>query len=188
MARRPSLLPGWSVGHVLTHLARNGDSVVWRLEGAALGELRDQYPGGLEQRREDIDAGADAAGGRAGGRRRPQLRRGGAGHGRAARGGLGRAVAHLARRGRGLARLRVLALARGGGAPRRPRSAAGAPGRRRWCEEWLARELPRLGERTDPARLLAWVIGRGEAPELSRLVTLAQPEMKALPARSTATQ
>ena len=32
---------------------------------------------------------------------------------------------------------------------------------------WLARELPRLGERTDPAALLAWVIGRGEAPELA---------------------
>ena len=50
VARGPSRLPGWSVGHVLTHLARNADSVVWRLEGAALGELRDQYPGGLEQR------------------------------------------------------------------------------------------------------------------------------------------
>ena len=36
-ARRPSLLPGWSVGHVLTHIARNADSVVWRLEGAAAG-------------------------------------------------------------------------------------------------------------------------------------------------------
>ena len=38
-ARRPSLLPGWSVGHVLTHIARNADSVVWRLEGAAAGEV-----------------------------------------------------------------------------------------------------------------------------------------------------
>ena len=34
-ARRPSLLPDWTVGHVLTHIARNADSVVWRLEGAA---------------------------------------------------------------------------------------------------------------------------------------------------------
>jgi hypothetical protein len=32
---------------------------------------------------------------------------------------------------------------------------------------WLARELPRLGERTDAAALLAWVIGRGDAPELA---------------------
>ena len=34
-------------------------------------------------------------------------------------------------------------------------------------EEWLARELPRLGERTDATELLAWIIGRGEAPELA---------------------
>jgi uncharacterized protein (TIGR03083 family) len=33
-ARRPSLLPGWTVGHVLTHLARNGDSHVRMLDGA----------------------------------------------------------------------------------------------------------------------------------------------------------
>ena len=57
-ARRPSQLPGWTVGHVLTHIARNADSVVWRLAGAARGELRDQYPGGLEQRRTEIEAGA----------------------------------------------------------------------------------------------------------------------------------
>jgi hypothetical protein len=31
---------------------------------------------------------------------------------------------------------------------------------------WLPRELARLGERTDPSRLLAWIIGRGEAPAL----------------------
>ncbi len=45
--RGPSLLPEWSDGHVLTHLARNADSVVRRMEGAARGELVDQYPGGL---------------------------------------------------------------------------------------------------------------------------------------------
>ena len=27
-AREPSLLPGWSRGHVLTHLARNADAMV----------------------------------------------------------------------------------------------------------------------------------------------------------------
>ncbi len=32
---------------------------------------------------------------------------------------------------------------------------------------WLPRELPRLAERTDPAELLAWVIGRGNAPALA---------------------
>ena len=37
-------------------------------------------------------------------------------------------------------------------------------------EVWLPRELPRLAERSDPAALLAWVIGRGEPPVLSSLV------------------
>jgi maleylpyruvate isomerase len=57
-ARRPSLLPGWTVGHVLTHLARNANSHVRMLEGARRGEVADQYPGGNEQRAADIEAGA----------------------------------------------------------------------------------------------------------------------------------
>jgi maleylpyruvate isomerase len=57
-ARLPSLLPGWTVGHVLTHLARNADSVVRRLEGAARGEVVAQYPGGYEGRAAEIEAGA----------------------------------------------------------------------------------------------------------------------------------
>lgn len=57
-ARGPSRLPGWTVGHVLTHIARNGDSVARRLEGAARGEVVDQYPGGREGRAADIEAGA----------------------------------------------------------------------------------------------------------------------------------
>lgn len=48
----PSLLPGWSIGHVLTHLARNADSHRSMLAG------RPQYPGGREQRDGDIEAGA----------------------------------------------------------------------------------------------------------------------------------
>lgn len=58
IARRPSLLAGWSVGHVLTHLARNADSVVRRLQGAARGEIVDQYVGGWEGRAAEIEAGA----------------------------------------------------------------------------------------------------------------------------------
>jgi maleylpyruvate isomerase len=58
VARRPSRLPGWSVGHVLAHLARNADSVTWRLAGAARDEIVDQYPGGPEQREREIEAGA----------------------------------------------------------------------------------------------------------------------------------
>ena len=48
----PSLLPGWSVGHVLTHLARNADSHLRMLAGEP------QYPGGAEQREADIAVGA----------------------------------------------------------------------------------------------------------------------------------
>src|SRR3954463_7330307 len=59
VARQPSRLPGWTVGHVLTHIARNADSVVRRLRGAAIGEVVDQYPGGAAGRAADIEAGAD---------------------------------------------------------------------------------------------------------------------------------
>jgi maleylpyruvate isomerase len=59
MARRPSLLPDWTVGHVLTHIARNAESHIGMLEGALAGERRLQYPGGNEQRAADIEAGSD---------------------------------------------------------------------------------------------------------------------------------
>lgn len=54
----PSALPGWTRGHVLTHLARNADSQTGMLEGAARDEIVDQYPGGDAQRNGDIEAGA----------------------------------------------------------------------------------------------------------------------------------
>ena len=56
-AAQPSLLPGWSIGHVLTHLARNADSHVGVLQAANEGRAAAQYPGGLEQRNADIEAG-----------------------------------------------------------------------------------------------------------------------------------
>lgn len=61
--RQPSLLAGWTVGHVLTHIARNADAFRSVLEGAAAGEVRAMYPGGAAQRNGDIEAGAsrDAA-------------------------------------------------------------------------------------------------------------------------------
>jgi maleylpyruvate isomerase len=55
---RPSLLPRWSVGHVLTHVARNADSHVRRVMAAARGEVVDQYPGGSATREAEIEAGA----------------------------------------------------------------------------------------------------------------------------------
>jgi len=55
---RPSELPGWSLGHLLTHLARNADSVTRRLAAAGRGEHAHQYEGGLDGRVAEIDAGA----------------------------------------------------------------------------------------------------------------------------------
>jgi maleylpyruvate isomerase len=57
--RRPSRLPGWTVGHVVTHLARNADSVVRRLDAVIEGRVVEQYEGGAEGRTAEIEAGAD---------------------------------------------------------------------------------------------------------------------------------
>lgn len=57
-ARRPSRLPGWTVGHLLTHVARNADSHVRRADAAVLGRSVDQYPGGWAGREAEIEAGA----------------------------------------------------------------------------------------------------------------------------------
>ena len=57
-ARQPCLLPDWTVGHLLTHIARNADSVVRRIEGAERGEIVPQYEGGFEGRAAEIEAGA----------------------------------------------------------------------------------------------------------------------------------
>lgn len=55
---RPSRLPGWTIGHVLTHLARNADGHCNMFAGAAVGEIFAQYPGGVQQRADEIEAGA----------------------------------------------------------------------------------------------------------------------------------
>jgi maleylpyruvate isomerase len=55
---RPSLLPGWTVAHLLTHLARNADSHWRRTQAAIQGVMVDQYPGGFEERNAEIEAGA----------------------------------------------------------------------------------------------------------------------------------
>ena len=54
----PSRLPGWTIGHVLTHLARNADGHTHRLEAALRGEDVPRYPGGPAQRETDISEGA----------------------------------------------------------------------------------------------------------------------------------
>lgn len=56
-ARQPSRLPGWTRGHVMTHLARNADGLRNLAEGAVAGEERAMYPS-AEQREADIESGS----------------------------------------------------------------------------------------------------------------------------------
>jgi maleylpyruvate isomerase len=57
-ARQPSRLPDWTVGHVLTHIARNADGHTHRLEGALRGADVPRYSGGMPVRDKEIEAGA----------------------------------------------------------------------------------------------------------------------------------
>ena len=57
---RPSLLPDWTVGHVLTHLARNADSMDRVLEAAERGDVVERYAGGGAGRDAEIEAGRRA--------------------------------------------------------------------------------------------------------------------------------
>lgn len=54
----PSLLPGWTVGHVLSHVARNADGMSRRIDAAIRGEMVEQYVGGVDGRTAEIEAGA----------------------------------------------------------------------------------------------------------------------------------
>jgi maleylpyruvate isomerase len=56
-ARAPSLLPGWSRGHVLTHLARNADGLRNLLSWASTGVPTPMYPS-RQARDEAIEAGS----------------------------------------------------------------------------------------------------------------------------------
>ncbi|GAA1572590.1 maleylpyruvate isomerase family mycothiol-dependent enzyme [Kribbella sancticallisti] len=54
---RPSLLPGWTVGHVLSHLARNADALVNLCDWALTGVRKPMYVS-VEAREADIEEGA----------------------------------------------------------------------------------------------------------------------------------
>ncbi len=54
----PSCLPGWTMGHVITHVAHSADGHVRMLDAAARGEVGVQYPGGVEGRAAEIEQGA----------------------------------------------------------------------------------------------------------------------------------
>lgn len=56
--RADSLLPGWSRGHVMTHIARNADGISRTIAGALRGEIVARYPHGRAGRDADIEAGA----------------------------------------------------------------------------------------------------------------------------------
>ncbi len=56
--RAPSVLPGWTRGHVLTHIARNADGIAATLAGALDGEIVARYPKGRAGRDADIEDGA----------------------------------------------------------------------------------------------------------------------------------
>lgn len=164
---RPSRLPGWTVGHVLTHLARNADSVVRRLEASAAGMLVEQYAGGAEARAAGIEAGA----------RRPAVE----------------VVADLVRADDAVDRAFATANADSWAGTVRLGGAATGPARdlvvRRWREveahhvdlglgyewmdwpeelvqRWLPSLLAALPERAGGHALVAWATGRGPAPTL----------------------
>lgn len=56
--RAPSQLPGWSRGHVVTHIARNADALCNMVRWAETGVETPMYAS-REQRDADIDSGAD---------------------------------------------------------------------------------------------------------------------------------
>lgn len=55
----PSLVPNWTVGLILAHLANNAEAMIRRIEAAQRGELIEQYPGGAEGRAEHIERRAN---------------------------------------------------------------------------------------------------------------------------------
>ena len=57
----PSRLPGWTIGHVLSHLARNADGLANLLRWARTGVPTPMYPSS-ESRDADVEAGARRAG------------------------------------------------------------------------------------------------------------------------------
>lgn len=59
--RRSSTLPGWSRGHVATHLARQADGLARLASWAETGERHEMYAS-PEQREADIEAGASRSG------------------------------------------------------------------------------------------------------------------------------
>lgn len=168
VARGPSRLPDWTVGHVLTHLARNADSVVRRLEGAARREVVDQYPGGAAGRAADIEAGA----GRPAAELVDDVRTSAAAVEAAYDAMPAEAWGNLTRAVSGEEQPATqVALSRW----REVEFHHVDLGLGYWPEDWptelveacLPAALDGLARRADRAEVLAWIVGRGPAPELT---------------------
>ncbi len=54
----PSVLPGWTRGHVASHVARHADAMVRLVTGTLTNTPAEQYPGGRTVRDAEINAGA----------------------------------------------------------------------------------------------------------------------------------
>lgn len=166
---KPSMLPGWTVAHLLTHVARNADSVVRRLEGAIRDEVLDQYVGGREGRADEIEAGmgrpaaeviedvsassaaVESVYARMPDEAWPRLTRGVSGKEVPAS-----TVAYQRWRE---VEIHLVDLDLGYTTADLPKSLV---------DKMLEEALPRLARRTDPNALLGWVLGRGGAPELQQ--------------------
>ncbi len=179
VVRRPTLLPGWTVGHVLTHLARNAESHAGMLDAALDDRAVEQYPGGHEQRGRDIEAGA--------GRTAEELRA----DVNATMAALETAWARMtprAWRGHGLVRgaewpCRWLPFHRWREVEIHHVDLGLGYTPLDWPEDYVARELP-LALATVPERLaaggraqaLAWLLGRAGQPSLQLASWQAKPE------------
>jgi maleylpyruvate isomerase len=62
VAHEPSHLPGWTRGHLLTHLARNADAQCRTIAAALEGRIVEQYEGGQAGRERQIQEGAGRSG------------------------------------------------------------------------------------------------------------------------------
>jgi len=166
-ARAPSRLPGWSRGHLVTHLARNADSVVRRLAAAREGRVADQYEGGAAGRAAEIEVGAP----RSAADLLADLRTACAevdvalaAHPEDRWGDLSRGVdgdeapvATLPFRRWREVEVHLVDLDVGYEPSDWPAALV---------ERWLPELLPRLAGRSEPAPLLAWLLRRGPAPLL----------------------
>ena len=59
--RRPSLLPDWTVGHVLAHISLNAEALIRVADDLKAGRFGVMYPGGVEGRNADIESRASAS-------------------------------------------------------------------------------------------------------------------------------